>query len=108
VSLNENTKGLLSEELLAIIKTGAILINTSRGAVVDEKALLNGLETGRILAAGLDVLTDEPEIEKSPLFQYAQTHDNLIITPHCGGFSHDAVRIVCRRAAEKIVEYLNL
>jgi D-3-phosphoglycerate dehydrogenase len=108
VPLNENTKGLLSEDLFEILKSGAILINTSRGAVVDEKALLNGLESGRLLAAGLDVLTDEPDIEKSPLFQYAQTHDNLIITPHCGGFSHDAVRIVCRRAAEKIIEYLNL
>jgi phosphoglycerate dehydrogenase-like enzyme len=108
VSLNENTKGLLSEELLAIIKIGAILINTSRGAVVDEKALLKALESGHLLAAGLDVLTDEPDIGKSPLFHYAQTHDNLIITPHCGGFSHDAVKIVCRRAAEKIIEYLNL
>jgi D-3-phosphoglycerate dehydrogenase len=108
VPLNENTKELLSEDLFVIIKRGAILINTSRGAVVDEKALLNGLENGRLLAAGLDVLTDEPDIEKSPLFHYAQTHDNLIITPHCGGFSHDAVRIVCRRAAEKIIEYLSL
>jgi lactate dehydrogenase-like 2-hydroxyacid dehydrogenase len=52
-------------------------------------------------------LVDEPEIEKSPLAQYAKTHDNLILTPHCGGFSHDAVKIVCRRAAEKITEHLN-
>jgi D-3-phosphoglycerate dehydrogenase len=108
VPLNEDTKELLSEDLFAVLKREAILINTSRGAVVDEKALLNGLESGRLLAAGLDVLTDEPDIEKSPLLKYAQTHDNLIVTPHCGGFSHDAVRIVCRRAAEKIVEYLNL
>ena len=108
VPLNKDTKELLSEDLFAILKSESILINTSRGAVVDEKALLKALESGRLLAAGLDVLTDEPDIEKSPLFKYAQTHDNLIITPHCGGFSHDAVRIVCRRAAEKIVEYLNL
>jgi D-3-phosphoglycerate dehydrogenase len=108
VPLNKDTKELLSEDLFAILKSESILINTSRGAVVDEKALLKALESGRLLAAGLDVLTDEPDIEKSPLFQYAQTHDNLVITPHCGGFSHDAVRIVCRRAAEKIVEYLNL
>ena len=108
VPLNKDTKELLSEDLFAILKSESILINTSRGAVVDEKALLKALESGRLLAAGLDVLTDEPDIEKSPLFQYAQTHDNLVITPHCGGFSHDAVRIVCRRAAEKIIEYLNL
>jgi D-3-phosphoglycerate dehydrogenase len=52
-------------------------------------------------------LNDEPEVEKSPLAQYAKTHHNLVLTPHCGGFSHDAVKIVCRRAAEKIVAYLN-
>jgi len=108
VPLNKDTKELLSEDLFTILKKGAILINTSRGAVVDEKALLKALESKQLQAAGLDVLTDEPDIEKSPLFQYAQTHDNLVITPHCGGFSHDAVRVVCRRAAEKIVEYLNL
>jgi len=108
VPLNKDTKELLSEDLFAVLKREAILINTSRGAVLDERALLNALESGRLLAAGLDVLTDEPDIEKSPLFKYAQTHNNLIITPHCGGFSHDAVRLVCRRAAEKIVEYLNL
>ena len=108
VPLNKDTKELLSEDLFTILKKGAILINTSRGAVVDEKALLKALESKQLQAAGLDVLTDEPDIEKSPLFQYAQTHDNLVITPHCGGFSHDAVRIVCRRAAEKIAEYLNL
>ena len=76
--------------------------------MVHEEALLRALESKRLRAAGLDVLTDEPDIEKSPLFEYARTHDNLIITPHCGGFSPDAVRIVCRRAAEKIVEHLNL
>ena len=108
VPLNEETKGLFSEDLFAVLKRGAIVINTSRGAVVDEKALLKALESKQLQAAGLDVLADEPNIEKSPLFQYAQYHDNLIITPHCGGFSHDAVKIVCRRAAEKIVEYLHL
>ena len=91
-----------------MVKPGTILINTSRGAVIDEKALLDALESKRIKAAGLDVLTDEPHIEKSALFHYAQTHENLILTPHCGGFSYDAVKIVCHRAAEKIVEHLNL
>ena len=108
VPLNEHTRGLFSEKCFSILKAGAILINTSRGAVVHEEALLRALESKRLRAAGLDVLTDEPDIEKSPLFEYARTHDNLIITPHCGGFSPDAVRIVCRRAAEKIVEHLNL
>jgi D-3-phosphoglycerate dehydrogenase len=108
VPLTDGTKKLFSEKHFAAVKTGAILINTSRGAVIDEQALLDALESKRIKAAGLDVLTAEPDIERSALFHYAQTHDNLILTPHCGGFSHDAVKIVCRRAAEKIVEHLNL
>jgi D-3-phosphoglycerate dehydrogenase len=107
VPLSADTKGLFSESCFAQVKAGAILINTSRGAVIDEGALLKALQSGRLQAAGLDVLADEPEIEKSALAQYAKTHDNLILTPHCGGFSHDAVKIVCRRAAEKIAEHLN-
>ena len=108
VPLTDDTKGLFSEKHFATVKPGAVIINTSRGAVIDEKALLTALESKRVKAAGLDVLTDEPDIERSALLHYAKTHDNLILTPHCGGFSHDAVKIVCRRAAEKIVEHLNL
>ncbi len=108
VPLTDDTRGLFSAKYFAALKTGSILINTSRGAVIDEQALLDALESKRIKAAGLDVLTAEPHIEASALYHYAKSHDNLILTPHCGGFSHDAVKIVCRRAAEKIVEHLNL
>ncbi len=108
VHLSDETRGLVSAELLANIKPGAIFINTSRGAVVDEEALLEALESGRLGAAGLDVLDGEPEVENHPLMVYARNHDNLLITPHCGGFSPDAVRRVCRRAAEKIVAALGL
>jgi len=108
VHLSEETTGLLSPDLLAGIKPGAIVINTSRGAIIDEAALLAGLESGRIGAAGLDVLDGEPEIDQHPLIVYSRSHDNLIVTPHIGGFSPDAVRVVCRRAAEKIMAKLGL
>jgi D-3-phosphoglycerate dehydrogenase len=108
VPFNEDTKGLVSREYFNIMKSGAIFINTSRGAVADEAALLDALESGRLRAAGLDVLAHEPDIEDSPLLPYARSHDNLIITPHCGGFSPDAVAIVCTRAAEKIREFFQL
>ena len=108
VPLTEDTTGLFSKNHCEMVKPGAILINTSRGAIVDEAALLTALETKQMGAAGLDVLVDEPDIQKSPLYLYAQAHDNLLITPHCGGFSPDAVKVVCRRAAEKIVEFLDL
>jgi D-3-phosphoglycerate dehydrogenase len=107
VPLTEDTNGLFSQSCFEQVKTGAILINTSRGAVIDESALLDALKSERIKAAGLDVLIDEPQIVNSPLAQYAKTHHNLILTPHCGGFSHDAVKIVCRRAAKKILEHLS-
>ena len=106
VHLSDETRGLLSAELIGRIKPGAIFLNTSRGALADEAALLEALTSGRLGAAGLDVLDGEPEIASHPLRLYAQSHDNLLITPHCGGFSPDAVRVVCRRAAEKIRDRL--
>jgi lactate dehydrogenase-like 2-hydroxyacid dehydrogenase len=74
--------------------------------VADEAALLAALESGRLSAAGLDVLEGEPDVAKHPLRLYAEQRDNLLITPHCGGFSPDAVKVVCRRAAEKIRDHL--
>jgi phosphoglycerate dehydrogenase-like enzyme len=106
VHLSEETRGLLSADLIRQIKPGAIFLNTSRGALADEAALLDALKSGQLAAAGLDALDGEPDIANHPLRLYAKAHDNLLITPHCGGFSPDAVRVVCRRAAEKIRNYL--
>jgi D-3-phosphoglycerate dehydrogenase len=102
VHLSPETTGLVSKALMDSMKPGAFLINTSRGAIVDEKALLAALESGRLGGAGLDVLEGEPETASHPLVRYAQGHDNLLITPHIGGFSPDAVRVVCAHAAGKI------
>ena len=84
------------------------MVNTSRGPVVDESALLDCLENGTIGAAGLDVLGGEPNIEGHPLIEYARKHSNLIITPHCGGFSPDAVALACACAAKKIIQKLGI
>jgi D-3-phosphoglycerate dehydrogenase len=106
VHLSDETIGLVSPELLSQAKRGLILINTSRGPIVDQTALLEGLRSGRIGAAGLDVLTGEPDIDGHPLIEYAKTHDNLLITPHCGGYSPDALKVVCSHAAGKIKKIL--
>ena len=106
VHLSEGTRGLISASLFERMKPGAIFLNTSRGAIADERALLHALETGRLGGAGLDVLEGEPDVEDHPLRKYAETHENLLITPHCGGYSPDAVKVVCRRAAEKILRVL--
>jgi phosphoglycerate dehydrogenase-like enzyme len=102
VHLAPETARLASGALIGSMKPGAFLINTSRGAIVDEKPLLAALESGALGGAGLDVLEGEPDIAGHPLVRYAQTHDNLLITPHVGGFSPDAVRLVCAHAAGKI------
>lgn len=102
VHLTPQTESMISAELLARARSGLVLINTSRGQILDEAALLEGLLSGRIAAAGLDVLTGEPDIANHPLVEYSRSHDNLLITPHCGGFSPDAVRFVCAHAARKI------
>ena len=106
VHLSPETTGLISRELLNLTKIGVFLINTSRGQVLDEGALLDGLISGHIGGAGLDVLTGEPLIANHPLVEYAKNNSNLLITPHCGGYSPDAVRIVCKHAAEKVVQYI--
>ena len=106
VPLTAATTGLLSAELIGQLKPGAILINTSRGAIIDEAALLSALSSGRIGAAGLDVLDGEPTIAHHPLLTYARGHDNLLITPHCGGFSFDALARVCAHAARVALQLL--
>jgi D-3-phosphoglycerate dehydrogenase len=102
VHLSDQTRGMLGAREFGLMKPGTILLNTSRGGLIDEQALLQVLLEGRIGAAGIDVLEGEPTIEHHPLVDYARTHDNLIITPHIGGFSPDAVKVVVAHAARRI------
>ena len=78
--LTPQTRHLIDEKALAIMKPSAFLINTARGAIVDEAALIRALENGQIAGAGLDVQETEPPAENNPLY----TLDNVIITPHMG------------------------
>ena len=105
VPLNEDTRGLIGARELEIVKPGAILVNTSRGEVVDEEALRSALLVGRVGAAGLDVLGGEPDIERHPLVDYAREHENLIITPHIGGFAPEAFKYVLSFTCERIVDF---
>ena len=106
VPLLKDNAGFFDARCFAAMKRGAIFVNTSRGDLTDEHALLRALEDGQVGAAGLDVLTGEPDVAGHPLRRYAMTHRNLIITPHIGGFSPDAVSIVVAHSATRIVEQL--
>ncbi len=102
VNYDPNKPLLLEKKHFALIKKGAIIINTSRGELVDEESLLNGLLSGDIGGAGLDVLTGEPEVEKNKLFKYRNSDLNLIISPHIGGFSYDALQNVLKFCCDRI------
>jgi phosphoglycerate dehydrogenase-like enzyme len=104
VPLTDATRGLLGAAELAQMKRGAILVNTSRGEIIDESAMLGALENGRLRAVGLDVLVGEPDVARHPLVEYARTHPNVVITPHIGGFSPDAVREVLVFCCQRIRE----
>jgi phosphoglycerate dehydrogenase-like enzyme len=85
VPLSRQTRAMISDHELEIMKPTALLINACRGPVVDEKALYRALTTGQISAAGLDVLEKEPTPEDNPLFGL----DNVVITPHMAGSSEE-------------------
>jgi D-3-phosphoglycerate dehydrogenase / 2-oxoglutarate reductase len=87
VSMCDETRGFFGREQLALMKPGAWFVNTSRGELVDEIALLEALESGRLAGAAVDVLGDEDPagMLSHPLVGYARAHDNLLIAPHIGG-----------------------
>jgi len=109
VPLNEETRGMFSRKEFGWMKPGAYLINTSRGAVIDEYVLLNALISGKLSGAALDVLCDEHLIEnnrENPLIEYAKEHDNLIITPHIGGAAYESVRKADMFVIDKLKTWL--
>lgn len=92
--LNDATRGLLGAAFFGALRPGAVLVNTARGAIVDEAALLRALESGRLAGAALDVLCGEPErggTVSSPLIDFARTHATLVLTPHLGGATHGSI-----------------
>lgn len=89
VYLSEKSRGMLGERELGLMKPSAILINTARGAVVDEEALYRALRDRRIWGAGLDAWTQEPTPPDNPILQL----DNVVCTPHMATATVDADRI---------------
>jgi D-3-phosphoglycerate dehydrogenase len=91
IPLNDDTEGLIRNEMLSKLPAGAFLLNTSRGEIVDDKAIIKALEEGGLAGAALDVVTNEASYSTSDLIAYARDHTNLLITPHIGGATFEAV-----------------
>ncbi len=98
--LNASTRNLIGEAELAAMKSSAILINTSRGGLVDEAALVRALREGRIGGAGVDVLSKEPPREGNPLL--APDIPNLIVTPHVAWASREAMQALADQVIDNI------
>jgi phosphoglycerate dehydrogenase-like enzyme len=86
--LTDDTHGLLGRAALAHMKPGTVLVNTSRGPIVDEGALVDALRGGRLAAAGLDVFNVEPVPPDNPLLGL----DNVVLTPHVTWYTVDTMR----------------
>jgi len=100
--LNDETRGLVGAPAFARMKPGAILINTSRGGVVDQGALIAALQSGRLGGAGLDVQTPEPPARDNPLFQM----DNVVLTPHYASTTVEAIADLGRKVNQQVVQFL--
>jgi D-3-phosphoglycerate dehydrogenase / 2-oxoglutarate reductase len=102
VPLTDANRRFLDAHALALMKPTAFVINTARGGLIDEEALLNAVQSGQIAGAALDVLTLEPPPPDYPLLH----EPRIIITPHTGWYSEDANHDVRVRASEEVVRVL--
>ncbi|MDE6083681.1 MAG: D-2-hydroxyacid dehydrogenase [Muribaculaceae bacterium] len=101
--LNDDTRGMVNAGRLSMMKPSAILINTSRGPVIDEDALAKALRDGTIAAAGLDVLSTEPPCSKNPLIGAP----NCFITPHLAWASLEARQRLVKIATDNVAQFLH-
>ena len=101
--LSKESTNLMNKEKLEKMKAGAILINTSRGAIVNESDLVEALTKGTLAGAGLDVFNREPLAIDSPLRKL----DNVILTPHIGWTVEEVFEEFAQIACTQLTEYLN-
>jgi len=98
--LLDSTRHLIGERVLRRVKAGAFLINTARGAIIDEAALIAALREKRLAGAALDVLEQEPPPADHPLLQM----ENVIVTPHIAAYSQDIYHQMWRLSVESVLD----
>ena len=103
VPLLDSNHHMLNADKIALMKKGAILINTARGGLVDDKALLAAIDEGRLMGAGLDCVEDDPLPAGHPLLN----HPNIVITPHVGGNTSDLATVMVPMIADNLKKFLH-
>ena len=102
VTLTSETERLIGKKEIEVMKNGAVLINTSQGKVIDEKALIEPLKSGKISLAGLDVFEEEPPSKDNPLFKL----DNTILSPHVGFHTIEAAKRCTDICIDNVLKFL--
>lgn len=100
---SKRNTNLIGEKEFTIMKDGVILLNLSRGHVVDLEALDKNLQSGKVLGAGIDVYPEEPERNGEGFYHSLAKHPNVILTPHIGGSTKEAQEKIARVVTEKIL-----
>ena len=103
IPLNSNTRGMIGEKELGMMKRGAMLVNTARGAIVSETAMIKALESGQFGGVGLDVFDTEPLPMEHPLRRY----DNVILLSHRGYATVEVLRERYEQAMENILAFMD-
>ncbi|MFQ5820704.1 MAG: 2-hydroxyacid dehydrogenase [Candidatus Heimdallarchaeota archaeon] len=102
VTLTAETDNLIGKKEIAAMKDGAIIINTAQGKVIDEKALIEALQSGKLSGTGLDVFDEEPPANDNPLFKL----ENTILSPHSGFHTVEAIRRKTDILIDNVVKFV--
>jgi D-3-phosphoglycerate dehydrogenase len=101
--LSDSTRGLIGARELGFLPSGAVVVNVSRGGIIDETALADALHSGHVIGAGLDVFAEEPLPPDSPLL----STPNTVLTPHCAAASDRAARRLSHWTISDVIQYLD-
>ena len=108
IHMVEENYHLFNNETFEKMRNGSVLINTSRGDIIDETAIISALDSGKLAAFGADVISNEwrDDMRESGVVKYALTHDNVMITPHIGGVTQTSLWGAREFSARKLTHYL--
>lgn len=102
---NGANHGIINAYYCNAMKPGMLIINTSRGGLVDENALIDAMKLGVVKGYAADVLYGEPNITNNPIYQYAKTNKNILITPHIGGNTIESIQKTEAFIADKLITH---
>jgi D-3-phosphoglycerate dehydrogenase len=102
VTLTSETERMIGKKEISVMKKGAVIVNTSQGKVIEEKALIDSLKSGKLSYAGLDVFEEEPPPKDNPLFKL----DNTVLSPHIGFYTVEAAKRCSDICVDNVIKFV--